>query len=82
MIETTNKIFQFPVGHENHKVSSTIYECYSFGYGELDDFGFWEHPCYECARAFAKQFPELFPNGDDCWPHTKEYLEKHSQKKS
>lgn len=57
--------FVRPAGHKC-KVSSGIHDCLTFGYGELDYNGFWEHGCYECARAHEQQFP----NDGPCWPHT------------
>lgn len=40
--------------------ASTAYddETITFGYGELSDYGYWEHPCIECAEAFKKNHPE------------------------
>jgi hypothetical protein len=58
--------FVRPAGHRKCRVSSGIHDCLTFGYGELDYHGFWEHGCYECARAHEQQFP----NDGPCWPHT------------
>lgn len=69
------KKFIKPVGHEKCCVSSTVTESLSFGTGELDDYGFWEYGCYECARAWEKQFPEE----GACWPYSKEYLAKQKR---
>lgn len=63
--------FNQPAGH-NCKVSSGIHDCLTFGTGRLSDNGFWENPCYECARAHEEQFPDCGP----CWPHTDEQLKK------
>lgn len=41
---------------------------YTFGWGELDDFGFWEFGCNSCARKFEQENPELGP----CWPFSRE----------
>jgi hypothetical protein len=60
------------------KASTNINEDPSFGTGELDDYGFWEYPCYECARAFEKLHPEY-----KCWPYQAELgsdLEKALEK--
>jgi len=62
--------FVRPKGHENCNASSGIHDCLTFGNGKLDNNGFWENPCGECARAHEEQFPEDGP----CWPHTKEQL--------
>lgn len=43
--------------------SSTILETLSFGRGELDQNGFWEIPCYQCARAWEAMYPD-----DEAWP--------------
>ncbi len=28
----------------------------TFGSGELDDYGFWERPCYVCARMWEELY--------------------------
>lgn len=38
----------------------------TFGSGRLDDYGYWEHPCYECARAWEKLQSEKYHG--DCQP--------------
>ena len=53
--------------HQPCRISSGICESLTFGFGRLDDFGYWEHPCGECARAFEKKRPDLGP----CWPFKK-----------
>jgi len=60
-----------PVGH-SCQVSNGIHDCFTFGTGKLDGTGFWEKPCYECARAYEEQFPE----SGLCWPHTDEQLKE------
>jgi hypothetical protein len=65
------KPFIRPQGHECH-VSTGIHGLLTFGIGELDEHGFWENSCYECAREHEKQFPEC----GFCWPHTLVQLEK------
>lgn len=65
------KRFVRPAGHRCG-ASSTIYEALSFGTGRLDEHGFWEHGCYECARAHESQFPE----DGICWPHSVQTLEE------
>ena len=71
------KMFESPAGHEKCKTSSTVMDTLSFGTGELDEHGFWEHGCYECARAHEKQFPEE----GICWPHSEETLAKWAEEK-
>ena len=66
------KTFQRPPGHDKCKTSTTIYEALSFGKGRLDDYGFWQYPCAECARAWEVQFPE----SGDCWPHSQKTLDE------
>ena len=65
------KRFKRPKGHQC-KVSTGIHDCLTFGTGELNDNGFWEHSCEACARAYEQQFPEDGP----CWPHTQEQLKQ------
>lgn len=36
----------------------------TFGSGELDTNGYWEFPCFACARDFEKAHPEH----SSCWP--------------
>ena len=70
-----NKIkqkFIRPNGHSQCRTSTGIHECLTFGSGRLDEYGFWENGCFECARSWEEQFPEDGP----CWPHTKEQISK------
>lgn len=53
-----------PCGNNNCSVSIGIHEGLTFGHGELDDLGYWEFPCYTCARAHEKEYP----NNDEAWP--------------
>ena len=53
-----------PKGHEECSASTGICESPTFGRGYLDDYGYWEVPCYECARAFEEKAPDMGP----CWP--------------
>lgn len=55
-------------GRPDCMATSSIAEMLSFGSGELDNYGFWEFPCEQCARAFEKLEPEYGP----CWPPSKE----------
>ncbi len=51
---------------KDHKccVSTAIDEItFTFGSGGLDDYGFWEFPCIECANRHKEKFPE-----DSVWP--------------
>ena len=63
------KQFVKPEGHECG-CSSGIHDGLTIGTGELDSNGYWEHGCYECARAWEKQFPEDAP----VWPFSEETL--------
>lgn len=58
-------------GHETHKISMGIHDCLTFGFGELDQFGYWQHPCAQCARHHEK----AYPNDGPCWPHSEEQIE-------
>ncbi len=49
-------------------VSTGICESLTFGSGNLDFNGYWEHGCYECARQWEKLHPEDGP----CWPFKSE----------
>lgn len=57
-------------GNPNCGVSTGIHEeggnCsgLTFGSGKLDTYGYWEHPCPTCARAWEKKYPE----DGQCWP--------------
>lgn len=51
-------------GNRNCCASSGIHEGPTFGSGELDDYGYWEFPCYPCARAWEILYPEDAP----AWP--------------
>ena len=53
--------FNQPVSH-NCKVSTGICGSLTFGTGELDNYGYWEKPCLECAKAWREQYPE------ETWP--------------
>lgn len=57
------KPFIRPAGH-SCSVSTGIHDSLTLGSGHLDDNGFWEHPCPECARAHEEQYPEC----GECWP--------------
>lgn len=53
-----------PPGHLKCKSSISIdEETLTFGTGELDDYGFWEFPCQECADFHKKKYPD-----DLVWP--------------
>ncbi len=73
MIELPLKQFKRPEGHVCH-LSTGIHDCLTFGTGDLDANGFWEYPCWECARKHEREFPECGP----CWPFTESQLEKMS----
>ena len=63
--------------HSKCCTSSTIHDCISFGQGELDMYGFWERPCYTCAREWEKGH-----SGEVAWPHSTEYLEQQKEKEA
>lgn len=50
-------------GRKQCRASTTIADTISFGTGNLDEFGFWEHGCDACARAYEKAHP-----GSEAWP--------------
>ena len=53
-------------------VSTGICEHLTFGKGDLDQYGYWDDPCGECARAHE----EIFPESGECWPFREEYRKK------
>jgi len=53
-----------PCGNPDCGVSTGIHEGPTFGSGELDDHGYWEHPCGPCARRWEAEHPEDGP----AWP--------------
>jgi hypothetical protein len=38
--------------------SADPFDNLTFGWGRLDDNGYWDHMCYPCARAFENTFPQ------------------------
>jgi len=56
-------------GNPDCGVSSGICERITFGSGELDDHGYWEHPCVICA-AVAQRFT---PSLGEVWPQPGEH---------
>lgn len=43
--------------------STGICDSMTFGKGRLCNYGYWEFPCFACARAWEADHP-----GDICWP--------------
>ena len=52
------------------RASTGICEHTTFGTGELSDWGYFEHPCFICARAWEKLHPEQV-----AWPFKKMFKE-------
>ncbi len=52
----------FGCGRTECLVSTGIDGTPTFGSGELDEHGYWEHPCDKCARAWEKE------KGEPAWP--------------
>lgn len=50
--------------HEDCSFSTGICGSLTAGSGELDYNGYWEHPCFECARKAEADMPWFGP----CWP--------------
>ena len=50
--------------------ASSFEDIPTFGSGEMDQYGFFEKPCWICAR----KFEELEPGMGPCWPFSDEYL--------
>jgi hypothetical protein len=59
-----NKLKEETGPHLKCAVTTTISGHFAFGSGVLDEFGFWENPCYDCARDHEKRYP----NDGACWP--------------
>jgi hypothetical protein len=51
-------------GHPECAASTGFHDGLTFGRGDLDDHGYWEHPCATCAREWERTHPEDVP----CWP--------------
>lgn len=47
--------------------STGIHEGLTVGQGDIDFNGFWEIPCYECARNHERKYPE----DGSIWPFEK-----------
>ena len=60
-----------PCGNPNCCTSTAISEHLTFGSGELDEYGFWEKPCWVCARAYEKEHPK-----EEAWPFNEETLRR------
>lgn len=45
--------------------SSDPFDNLTFGWGKLDDHGYWQHLCAACARDHEKRVPE---HRGHCWP--------------
>ena len=58
------------LSHENCQVSTGIHGVTTVGQGSLDFYGFWEYPCYQCARYLEGMLQE------PVWPHTEKDLAK------
>jgi hypothetical protein len=51
-------------GNPDCATSLGVCGSYTFGSGNLDFHGYWEHPCAVCAREHEK----LHPEDGTCWP--------------
>ena len=61
-----------PCGRSDCGASSGIaVDEITFGYGKLDQNGYWEHGCWPCARAWEQKHP-----GEIAWPFNDETLAK------
>jgi len=66
------------MNHSKCGFSTGIHDGLTVGQGELDFYGYWEFPCYECARKHEQEHPESSP----VWPFSKEYLDLCKESKS
>jgi hypothetical protein len=53
-----------PCDNPECSTSTGIDNHLTFGSGDLDEFGYWKHPCATCARDHEKKQPEM----GKCWP--------------
>ncbi len=51
-----------PCGNPECACSTGICETTTYGSGELDNNGYWEHPCGVCARHFEDRFGDNWPS--------------------
>jgi len=61
--------------HSKCCASTGICEATTFGRGECDHHGYWQFPCYYCARKFEIDHPEF----GECWPYSDETLKQAEQ---
>jgi hypothetical protein len=57
-------------GNPECNCSSTIAEQVSFGAGRLDPNGFWEFPCWTCAKEFQHTYPHYY-----VWPQSQAHAD-------
>ena len=60
-------------GNPQCSTSTGVCESITHGWGNLNDYGYWEYPCETCARHY-----EMRPNQD--WPFSNEMTEAEKQK--
>ena len=58
--------------HSKCQWSTGIHDGLTVGQGELDNNGYFQRPCYHCARKEEKEHPKNYP----VWPFSEEYLRK------
>jgi hypothetical protein len=54
-------------------VSTGIHDGLTFGGGRLDEWGYFKHPCDDCAREWERLHPEDAP----CWPWEIDELDRY-----
>lgn len=64
--------------HSKCSYSEGIHDGITVGQGNLDKHGYWEFPCYECARKVEQKHPEYYP----VWPFSDEYLNQMIQERN
>ena len=64
----------FGCGRPECHASTGICERITFGTGKLDEYGYWEHGCDKCARAWEKLY------GEKAWPPSSEIDPEESEK--
>ena len=70
--ENNNGWVRDDADHSKCQTSMGICESITHGRGECTEHGYWEFPCYHCAREGERKNPQF----GEHWPFTKETIEK------
>lgn len=64
---------------EDCSSSTSVMGVLTFGTGELDDNGYWQHPCRQCEWAWHRQYVTLDTESDEFRKLVKDDQRKHAQ---